>query len=516
MILSPDQYSSAPVRELLSETARGYVPLDQRLARELIARGPAILPEFYGFLKEPRENDRIDLSEVLLDIARHLRASEALPFYAEMARRAEFSFPDALTEAFVELGASALDTLLELYQESGEAEDVAFALAGLGARDPRVLEVLLKRLEAEPSEGAILLGLYGDPAARPALEKALAAAAGNERLRQELAQAIDETERQDLTEPGPYDALDHFDPEDSPYFAAMDEKELLQFLASPVPAYRAGAVKMLMYDEAAPAVVRAVFDVARQDADVPVRAAAWEALEGVHEPPEIEEAIRAKLGDEAAPAAERASALVALAHEADEHPELRQQVLAFFAEPETRAEAVKAMWHAGDRRFEPQIVKALDDPAVEVRRQAVNAIGILGIVSQLGRLERMFGDEEHRSGALYAYALAAPSKDRPAHLRKVFRRLEEISDGLSEDEALLVSKALDERLQAANQTPVFFDEEQAWAQDEQHEAEHDDEHAGHDHDHAHSHAAPASTAKVGRNDPCPCGSGKKFKKCCGA
>jgi preprotein translocase subunit SecA len=23
-------------------------------------------------------------------------------------------------------------------------------------------------------------------------------------------------------------------------------------------------------------------------------------------------------------------------------------------------------------------------------------------------------------------------------------------------------------------------------------------------------------AKVGRNDPCPCGSGKKYKKCCGA
>ena len=26
----------------------------------------------------------------------------------------------------------------------------------------------------------------------------------------------------------------------------------------------------------------------------------------------------------------------------------------------------------------------------------------------------------------------------------------------------------------------------------------------------------SSIAKVGRNDPCPCGSGKKFKKCCGA
>ena len=28
-------------------------------------------------------------------------------------------------------------------------------------------------------------------------------------------------------------------------------------------------------------------------------------------------------------------------------------------------------------------------------------------------------------------------------------------------------------------------------------------------------AGPAPAAKTGRNDPCPCGSGKKFKKCCG-
>jgi preprotein translocase subunit SecA len=27
---------------------------------------------------------------------------------------------------------------------------------------------------------------------------------------------------------------------------------------------------------------------------------------------------------------------------------------------------------------------------------------------------------------------------------------------------------------------------------------------------------PRSVTKVGRNDPCPCGSGKKYKKCCGA
>jgi len=35
-------------------------------------------------------------------------------------------------------------------------------------------------------------------------------------------------------------------------------------------------------------------------------------------------------------------------------------------------------------------------------------------------------------------------------------------------------------------------------------------------DHGHQQPYVRSDAKVGRNDPCPCGSGKKFKKCCGA
>jgi uncharacterized protein YchJ len=29
------------------------------------------------------------------------------------------------------------------------------------------------------------------------------------------------------------------------------------------------------------------------------------------------------------------------------------------------------------------------------------------------------------------------------------------------------------------------------------------------------HPAAQSSSETGRNDPCPCGSGKKFKKCCG-
>jgi len=29
-------------------------------------------------------------------------------------------------------------------------------------------------------------------------------------------------------------------------------------------------------------------------------------------------------------------------------------------------------------------------------------------------------------------------------------------------------------------------------------------------------APPRQSVKIGRNEPCPCGSGKKYKKCCGA
>ena len=37
----------------------------------------------------------------------------------------------------------------------------------------------------------------------------------------------------------------------------------------------------------------------------------------------------------------------------------------------------------------------------------------------------------------------------------------------------------------------------------------------HDHGHAHSHPmTPIRTTKIGRNDACPCGSGRKYKKCC--
>lgn len=55
------------------------------------------------------------------------------------------------------------------------------------------------------------------------------------------------------------------------------------------------------------------------------------------------------------------------------------------------------------------------------------------------------------------------------------------------------------------------------------EVEHESEHVhgpecSHDHHHHHDPVVTyrRETAKIGRNDPCHCGSGKKFKKCHGA
>ena len=54
--------------------------------------------------------------------------------------------------------------------------------------------------------------------------------------------------------------------------------------------------------------------------------------------------------------------------------------------------------------------------------------------------------------------------------------------------------------------------------------DHDHEHEEHhvhgpdcDHDHHHHISMPLryDAPKVGRNEPCPCGSGNKFKRCCG-
>jgi hypothetical protein len=156
------------------------------------------------------------------------------------------------------------------------------------------------------------------------------------------------------------------------------------------------------------------------------------------------------------------------------------------------------MWHSADRRFERSVAQAFDDPELEVRRQAITAAGVFSMVPQLGRIERCFEDEELREAALYSYALAAPSAATPARMRKLFSKVEDLAGGLNQEEAVIVGKALDDRLEANEYDPIFLVGDRP-------EGEEDDEPAG----------SQSGAVKVGRNNPCPCGSGKKYKKCCG-
>jgi HEAT repeat protein len=204
----------------------------------------------------------------------------------------------------------------------------------------------------------------------------------------------------------------------------------------------------------------------------------------------------ARLEDPTTPLDERCGALVALALESGEvEAVVRRSILEFYAIPEARAQAIKAMWHSMDRHFAQYIPPHLDDPDLEIRRQAVCAVGWLGLTPQLGRIEQFFEDEDLRDDALCAYALAAPGSVTPARTRALLRKIDDLAGGLSRDEGILVRKALDNRLQLHGQDPIFLALEDSKEEDEP--------------------EPQARSTKVGRNAPCPCGSGKKYKKCCG-
>jgi uncharacterized protein YecA (UPF0149 family) len=90
----------------------------------------------------------------------------------------------------------------------------------------------------------------------------------------------------------------------------------------------------------------------------------------------------------------------------------------------------------------------------------------------------------------FAYTLAVPAEVSRGRARALLRKVDFDAKGLSPAEAEMVQSAIDERLARLGLDPVFASE-----QDEE----------------------PARIEEeLGRNDPCRCGSGKKFKKCCGA
>ncbi len=497
----------ASAGELLREAAQGRLGVDRRLIQSILESGPDAAQEVLAFARGPRDSDRIDLDPLLVDLFRHWQTPEALDILIEAVRRTHEDVNDELVQALLPFGERAVEPLLNLYEELGEEQgsDIAFLLAGLGVRDPRVLELLLDRLQFDAGDGALCLELYHDPAARPALETMLAEIPAEEvELRRDLQHALDELgEPAPSYEPIPFDIFSEYPARQLPAFEVLSEPERMQMIASPDAETRAAAAHSYFNQELDPKTRAALFQLAQSDPDAKVRGRAWESLADATEDAGIRDAMLAVLTDTSRDIAERGGAAVGLYAVAD-RDDISQALQALYEEDRRRGsrqsagihvalavEALRPLLSAASRR-PPQG----NPPASHSRRGIFSAHTLHRQNRQLFRPRRRHLDDL-REDALFAYALAMPGETTRGRIRGMLRKIDTIAH-LSSSEAELVMFALDERLRLAGLDPVFA------AEDPEQEIEEPEP------------PPPAPSGKVGRNDPCPCGSGKKYKKCHGA
>ena len=496
----------ASAGELLREAAQGRLGVDRRLIQSILESGPDAAREVLAFARGPRDSDRIDLDPLLVDLFRHWQTPEALDILIEAVRRTHEDVNDELVQALLPFGERAVEPLLNLYEELGEEEgsDIAFLLAGLGVRDPRVLELLLDRLQFDAGDGALCLELYHDPAARPALETMLAEIPAEEvELRRDLQHALDELgEPAPSYEPIPFDIFSEYPARQLPAFEVLSEPERMQMIASPDAETRAAAAHSFFNQELDPKTRAALFQLAQSDPDAKVRGRAWESLADATEDAGIRDAMLAVLTDTSRDIAERGGAAVGLYAVAD-RDDVSSALQALYDEDGVvaRAKALESMWRSLWKPYARFFPQHLEDPHKEILRQAIRGAGYFQLTRHIDKIASYFDREDDledlREDALFAYALAMPGETTRGRIRGMLRKIDTIAH-LSSSEAELVMFALDERLRLAGLDPVFA------ADDPEQEIEEPEP------------PPPAPSGKVGRNDPCPCGSGKKYKKCHGA
>lgn len=499
--LDPEHYDSVPVYDLLESAAHGYIGLDQRFLRAILDHREKAIPDLLRYASEDHSGDPINLEEDLISIFRYFSAKEALPFFIDLVRREPDQVSDELVDALVHVGEPALEPLLSLYEELGEenAGDIAFLLAALHVKDPRILKVLTDRLDYDLSDAALCLDVYGDPAAIPALEKMLAQIPEDDgHLRAEVAEAMEtlhQPKQSDIEPPGKSDIWDLYPEEAPPAFDVLSEDDLLQMIESPSPKRRAEVAEAFLNADLSDKAAAKLIDLAKNDPDPSVRGRSWEALGDSSNEPEIRRAMLAVIEDGKRPVEERAGAVVGLAQQSD-NAKVHSAIETLYDEPGGRAKALEAMWRSFDRSFAEYPPKHLKDSDVAVRRQAIWGIGQLGLTREAPALREFFEDHDFRPDALFNYALAVPSEVTRARVRSLLEKIDDAAGGLTPGETELVQMALDQRLALKGLKPVFA------------EAEDDHEDA--------PEAVQAVSDKPGRNDPCPCGSGKKYKKCHGS
>ena len=512
---SPDRYREIPVAELLGAAARGWIGVDKRLIQAILDHDESTLDngaaEVLAFSRSPRDEHRLQIDPLLVDLFRHYKSPEALDFYIDALRRAPEDVNDNLIESLLPFGDRALEPLLKVYEELGEehGSDLGFLLAALRIRDPRVLALLLDRLDFDAADGAFCLGLYGDPAARPALEKMLVEIPEEDvELRREITHALEALDSPETYyDPEPFNILEQYPEIDLPEFDLLNEAERRELLGSSDARIRAGAARTFFNVELDPKLRKVLFEMAKSDPAVMARARAWESLADATETREIRDAMVAVLNDASRPIEERGGAAVGLFAVADAE-DVQKGIEALYREdfPKARSKALEAMWRSLWKPYAKFFAPHLEDEDRTTLRNALRGAGYFRLTSEIDRIEKHFdsADEDVRDDALFAYALAMPGETTRGRVRGMLRKIDSITE-LTPDEAQLVMFALDERLRLEGLEPVFEGEEESGVEEPE----------------------PASIAvrptvvpppqtKVGRNDPCPCGSGKKYKKCHGA
>ncbi len=506
----PARYSEIPVLELLRAAARGWIGVDQRLVKSILDRGEAALADVVAFSRESQENYRVYIDPLLIDLFRHSPHPEAVDFFMDAIRRQPDDVDDNLIQALLPLGGKAVEGLLALYEELGEEQgsDVAFLLAGLRIRDPRVLALLLERLEFDAADGAFCLGLYGDAAARPALEKMLAevsaedAEAGldEDELEREISHAIEQLDAPEPQyQPEPFDILAEYPETQLPDVDVLTEPERLELLGSPDAAIRAEAAYSFFNLELHPKARGALLAMAKTDTDPAARGRAWASLADAAEDDSIRRAMLSVLRDASKAAEERGGAAIGLYGFAED-ADARAGIEALYEEGGTaRAKAMEAMWRSLYKPFAKYFATHLTDKDDEkdpaILHQALRGAGYFRLTAQADRIAKYFDNDDFRDDALFAYALAVPGETTRGRARGILRKIDSITH-LLPSESRLVMFAIDERLRLHGLAPVFAAEEEAEPQEEK------------------ALEAPPPS-KPGRNDPCPCGSGKKYKKCHG-
>ena len=503
LIFDPARLADVPPDKLLEAASAGYIGIDHRFLHAIVDRPEISIPALVRFAAEDHEQDTVIFQDVLVDIFRHLRTPEAIPFLVDLARRAPLDIQDDLVETLVQFGAASVDPLLGLLKELEEAReeegDVPFLLSQLRVRDPRILEALTRRLDEGDPDAALLLDMYGDPAGIPALEAAHALlppesidAVRIKRFIEDLSSGMQAVEEQEE----PFDLWSLYPESDSPPLELLDDEARIEMLASGSAELRAEVAAFYRGPAFTEKIGARLLEMAKNDPDLQVRGECWETLGEISNEPEIRRAMLGVLSDTGTSVEEKGGAAVALAQQTD-NAAVFQAIENLYADPRGRAKALKAMGRSFEKRFAAHPPQHLDDPDAEVKRQAIWAIGYLNLQAEAPRLVPFFEDEEFRSDALFAYALSVPGETSPGRIRSLLNKIDDVVGGFKPDEEELVEIALDQRLILHGKKPVFSAERDVL----------DDEG---------SDEKPVEHVKVGRNDPCPCGSGKKYKKCCGA